>query len=148
MLEDKVQLLNKHRYIAPKGNQYWKARKSHGKEKIFESPESLWDLACEYFQWCEDNPLYKPVYFRYRRKIIEARVAKLRCLSIRGLCIHLGISRQTFLNYSSKDAYRDYFAVCERISTIIFVQQYEGAAAGLLNPRVIARELSMRTTQC
>ena len=87
-----------------KGNQFWKARKSHGKGKLFKSPEILWDEAVDYFEWCEENPLYKPVYFRHRGKAIEARVAKLRCLSIRGLCIHVGINRQKFISYSNKEA--------------------------------------------
>jgi hypothetical protein len=42
---------------APKGNQFWKLRSKHGRDTLFESPEKMWEAACEYFQWCDDNPL-------------------------------------------------------------------------------------------
>jgi len=44
---------------APKGNQFWKTRSSHGRNPIFPTPDALWDAACEYFQWVEDNPLWE-----------------------------------------------------------------------------------------
>ena len=42
---------------APKGNEFWKLRSKHGRDKIFSDPNMLWEAACEYFQWCQDNPL-------------------------------------------------------------------------------------------
>jgi len=45
--------------VAPTGNEFWKLRTKHGRDKIFSTPEILWDAACEYFQWVEDNPLYE-----------------------------------------------------------------------------------------
>ena len=31
-------------------------RSKHGRDKLFATPELLWDAACEYFQWCDENP--------------------------------------------------------------------------------------------
>lgn len=42
---------------APKGNRFWEARSSHGRNPKFESPEALWAACCEYFEWVEANPL-------------------------------------------------------------------------------------------
>ena len=28
----------------------------HGRDKLFSTPELLWEAACEYFQWCDENP--------------------------------------------------------------------------------------------
>lgn len=42
---------------APKGNRFWEARSSHGRNPKFESPEALWAACCEYFEWADDNPL-------------------------------------------------------------------------------------------
>ena len=131
--------LNKHRHVAPLGNQYWKARKTHGKKKIFRSPESLLNEAYDYFQWCVDNPLHRTMYSKYRGKTIKWQTTELNCVSIGGLCLHLGISRQTFLNYSSKEAYRDYFEVCEHIADLIYMKQFMRAAVGHIKPCVIAR---------
>ena len=36
---------------APKGNQFWMLRSKHGRDKLFATPEALWEAACEYFQW-------------------------------------------------------------------------------------------------
>ena len=48
---------------APKNNDFWKFRSKHGRDKLFESPELLWEEACKYFQWIKDNPLKE--YFIY-----------------------------------------------------------------------------------
>jgi hypothetical protein len=42
---------------APKGNEFWKMRSKHGRDALFASPELLWESACEYFEWCNDNPI-------------------------------------------------------------------------------------------
>ena len=34
----------------------WMLRSKHGRDKLFATPELLWDAACEYFQWCDENP--------------------------------------------------------------------------------------------
>ena len=35
------------------GNQWWKLRAKHGREKIFANPDLLWESACEYFEATE-----------------------------------------------------------------------------------------------
>lgn len=127
------------RFVAPKGNQYWRARKSHGQPKKFQTPTDLWDRAADYFSWVEQNPLYKPVYFYDRGSVIKSKIPVMRPLSIRGLSLHLGISVQTFLNYERRESCRDYFEVCERIRMVIDNYNYTRAVAGLLNPCVLAR---------
>ena len=47
---------------APTGNEFWKLRSKHGRDKLFQSPELLWDAAEEYFQWSVDNPLIEIDY--------------------------------------------------------------------------------------
>ena len=43
---------------ASKNNQFWKLRNKHGRDTLFSSPELLWSAACEYFDWCDENPWY------------------------------------------------------------------------------------------
>ena len=38
---------------------YWEWRKKVGKPKAIQTPEKLWELACEYFQSVEDTPFVK-----------------------------------------------------------------------------------------
>ncbi len=48
---------------APKGNRFWEARSSHGRKPIFGDPSQLWDAACQYFTWVDDNPLIEEKVF-------------------------------------------------------------------------------------
>ena len=145
---------------APKGNEFWKARSTHGKEKIFSTPEILWDAACQYFQWCLDNPLMEAVVIsKGIRKVVKDEesgedkaiveylidVPKMRAMTVIGLCIFLDISTQTFLDYynNKEDAYEGYLVVTTRIKEIIRSQKFEGAAAGFLNANIIARDLGL-----
>ena len=56
---------------APTGNQFWKARTKHGRNKLFADAETLWDACCEYFQWVEDNPLWEAKYTQYQGEPID-----------------------------------------------------------------------------
>lgn len=47
------------------GNQFWKRRSKHGRDKLFKTPDVLWEAACEYFQWCDDNPLLEERLYQF-----------------------------------------------------------------------------------
>ena len=49
---------------ATKGNQFWKARVKHGRDKTFKTPELMLEAAFDYFNWVEDNPLTKATISR------------------------------------------------------------------------------------
>ena len=124
---------------APRGNKFWKDRAKSGRNKMFSSPDDLWDSAVNYFEWIEDNPLLKEKLFSYQRKVITGTVKKMRPMSINGLCQHLGISRRTWGLYKSRE---DFMPVTMRVEMIIWVQQFSGAASGLFNANIIARKLA------
>ncbi len=83
---------------APKGNRFWEARSSHGRNPKFESPEALWAACCEYFEWADDNPLWEGKVFSYQGEIIKANVPKMRAMTISGLCTFLDITRANMGN--------------------------------------------------
>lgn len=128
---------------------FWKARSSTGAKKIFDSPEILWKSACEYFQWCEDNPLREEKVFHTAGIITRANVAKMRAMTETGMCIFLGISSQTFRDYSQNkdERYKSYIEVTRKIKEIIYNQKFSGAAAEMLNANIIARDLGLRDYQ-
>lgn len=41
------------------GNKFWQQRSKHGRDKLFATPELMWEAACGYFEWCDDNPWLK-----------------------------------------------------------------------------------------
>lgn len=126
---------------APKGNQFWKARAKHGRDKLFASAELLWEACCEYFQWAEDNPLWEGKVAQYQGGVVDMPVAKMRAMTIGGLCIFLDIHRGTWNEWRNN---KDFSEVIEKVETIIYVQKLTGAAADLLNANIIARELGLR----
>lgn len=133
---------------APEGNQFWKARAASGREKIFSSPEELWRAACEYFQWCDDNPWHKNEAVKggdLAGKIIK--VPTERPYTITGLSVFLDIDQETFNNYSTKEGYEDFFGICTRIREVIYTQKFEGAAVGAFNANIIARDLGLKEKQ-
>lgn len=123
------------------GNQFWKARAKHGRDKIFETEIVLWEAACEYFDWVEANPLYEDKVFAYQGEIKHEPAAKMRAMTLDGLYIFLDINRSTWDLYRKRD---DFIAVITRIENIIRTQKFEGASADLLNANIIARDLGLR----
>lgn len=124
----------------PKGNRFWEARAKHGRDKIFSSPEALWESCCEYFKWVEDNPLYETKAFHFQGQVVMDEVPKMRAMTINGLCIFLGVGTSTWHDYKTRE---DYSEVCRDVESVIYDQKFSGAAADLLNASIIARDLGL-----
>lgn len=126
---------------APMGNKFWEMRSTHGRKPIFESQEELWLKACGYFNWCHENPLFEIKAFNCGEMgIVQESIAKMRAMTITGLCFYLGISRQGWKEYKEK---KDFSDIVEQIESVIYSQKFEGASAGLLNASIIAREIGL-----
>ena len=127
------------------GNDFWKHHSKHGRDKIFTTPEILWEAACEYFEWVKDNPLYETIIQGNK----EWQVPKMRAMTIEGLCIFLDVESRTFHNYAdkTKEEYKAFFHITTQIKHIIRTQKFEGASAGFLNANIIARDLGLSDKQ-
>lgn len=146
---------------APAGNQFWKLRSKHGRDRIFATPDVLWEAACEYFQWCEDNPLKEVEQARSSSKpIIDDKgktvfppnlieLPKMRPFTIQGLCLFLDVNTvylkqfEDSLRDKEDELSKDFSSICTRIREIIYTQKFTGAASGFLNPQIIARDLGL-----
>lgn len=124
---------------APKNNQFWKERTKHGRDKLFESPEVLWDAACQYFEWCDQNPLISVEYLGKDARM--KKVPKMRAYTWSGLELYLDV--YSLRDYRTNEKYKDFSQIITRIEAIIYTQKFEGAAAGMLNANIIARDLSL-----
>jgi len=126
---------------APKGNQFWKIRSSHGRKPIFESKEQLWDAACEYFQYVDDNPIvsYKAVLGKDGAEQLDQ--IHIRPYTQGGLCVFLDITQETYIQYRNKEGFSE---VCSNIDEIIRDQKFSGATVGIFNSNIIARDLGLK----
>jgi hypothetical protein len=131
------------------GNQFWKARAKHGRDKLFETPELLWEAACEYFQWCDENPLPEEKAFAYQGAIYKDTISKLRAYTMGGLCLFLDCTEDYFRSFKSQDRVNknDFITVINKIESIVYNQKFTGAAADLLNANIISRELGLADKQ-
>lgn len=125
---------------APAGNEFWKQRSTHGRKPIFPDAETLWDACCEYFAWVEANPLYSAEAFAYQGVVTIEAIAKMRAMTVAGLCIFLDISQEAWGDYRQREGFSE---VTTRADEIIRTQKFEGASAGLLNANIIARDLGL-----
>lgn len=134
---------------APTGNQFWKLRSRHGRDKLFKTPDLLWQAACEYFQWCEDNPLYELKGFAYQGVVTKENFPKMRAMTLSQLCFYLNCNEAYFRQFEAeiKDKEdklsKDYSTIIHEIKTIIYNQKFQGASADLLNANIIARDLGL-----
>lgn len=124
---------------APIGNEFWKRRTKHGRDKLFTKPELLWEAAQEYFQWCFDNPLIEIDFVG--KDATQVQKPKIRAFTWSGLELYLDID--SLREYKSNPDYKEFSQIITRIEKIMYTQKFEGAAAGFLNPNIIARDLRL-----
>lgn len=124
---------------APKGNRFWEIRSTHGRNPKY-IPDTLWDAACQYFKWVEDNPLFKDQVNFYQGVPVHEPVPLMRAMTLDGLFLFLDISHVTWLNYRKK---KDFITIVTRVEAVIRAQKFAGAAAEMLNPNIIARDLGL-----
>ena len=127
-----------------KGNKFWLARSSHGRNPIFSDPEQLRNACYEYFEWVENNPLYEEKIFHAQGVITKDTVAKIRAMTISGLCLFLDICENTWTNYKKQP---DFLSITLEVEKVIYNQKFTGASADLLNANIIARELGLADKQ-
>lgn len=128
---------------APVGNQFWKARTKHGRDKLFSSHDALWEACCEYFQWVEDNPLWETKAFAYQGEVTQEAIPKMRAMTKGGLCLFLGMDQTTWNRWKECDD-QDFRRVTREVEEVIYSQKFSGAAADLLNANIIARDLGLK----
>lgn len=131
------------------GNQFWRARAKHGRDKIFKTPEQLWNAACEYFDWVEENPLWETKSYQYQGVPVQDTIPKMRAMTLEGICLFLHVNTKYFYDFEggldlSTQEGKDFSEIISKIKEIIRNQKFSGAAADLLNANIIARDLGLR----
>lgn len=132
---------------APVGNQFWRLRSKHGRDKLFATPELLWEAACEYFEWCEENPILKQ---DFKGKDADEVWFKLdRPFTLTGLCLYFSASTSFWREFKSNcnETSKDFLSVIARIEDIIYSQKFDGASVGIFNANIIARDLGLKDNQ-
>lgn len=130
---------------APKGNQFWKLRSKHGRDKLFATPELMWEAACEYFEWVENNPLYETKGFAFQGVVTTEEFPIMRAMTLSQLCFYLNCNEAYFRTFKAQlpPGEQDFNTVINDIEQIIYNQKFQGASGNLLNANIIARDLGL-----
>lgn len=132
---------------APIGNQFWKLRSKHGRDKLFTTPNLLWEAACEYFEWTDKNPL---IQIDFKGKDAErVEIPHVRPYTLHGFVLYCEASTAYFFNFEEslkgKDdkLSKDFLYICTCIRETIYKQKFDGASVGFYNANIIARDLGL-----
>lgn len=123
------------------GNKAWMARSSAGPNPKFETADELWEACVEYFEWVDSNPLWEDRLVTFQGSASHEPVAKMRAMTIVGLCLYLDIGPATW--FSWRKSRPDLLDIMTRVENVIYQQKFGGAAADLLNANIIARDLGL-----
>jgi hypothetical protein len=148
------------------GNQFWKQRTKHGRDRIFNEPEILREAAETYFQWIDEHPIYKAEQKKGNTiipkdsnltdkqfdKVINpiAELPMIRPYTIEGLTLYLGVSVRYFdefersLDGKNDEKSLDFLTVLTYIKQTIRQSQFEGGAMGYFNPMIVSRLLGLK----
>jgi hypothetical protein len=130
--------------VAPKGNKFWEIRAKHGRDRLLTDPDALREDCLGYFKWVEENPLVENKVAQFQGAPVHMPVNKMQAMTIDGLCLYLGIGYSTWRDYATREGFEDYSEVMTWAESVIRHQKFTGAAADLLNPNIIARDLGLR----
>lgn len=111
----------------------------------FDTPEQLLRSAVGYLQWCEKYPLRSEELFAYKGSVTRSHSKKMRAPTRKGLATFLGTT-DARLN-RLRDQGEEWEDTMQLIEQALFAHKFEGAAAGLLNAGIVARELGLAERQ-
>jgi len=132
------------------GNQLWRLRTKHGRDRIFGDADVLWGEACKYFDWCDRHPWERVELVKYQGYATETEVPLGRPYSMDGLTVYLGVSESYFRTAKSElrakiekgkasPAEVSLLETIERIEQTVRSQQIEGAMVGVFSASLTAR---------
>lgn len=132
------------------GNQFWKLRTKHGRDKLFSDAATLLEEAYLYFDWCDRHPIYTVELVKYKGNYEEADVPHERPYTMADLTRYLGVSGSYFRSAKSNLREKiekgkavttevELLDAMEMIEQVIQSQQISGAMVGLFNPAIVAR---------
>lgn len=105
----------------------------------YASGKELWQDCVKYFKWHEENPLKEEKSVLVKEKMQKAIALRNRPMTLHALFVFLNLSEKTWSIWrKDRPELHDAMVMVERV---IYVNKFEGAASGLFNSRLIARDL-------
>jgi len=123
------------------GNKWWLARSSHGRKPIYDDPDKFRDACFQYYEHVAVTPLWSNKPMVEDKVIRDVPVAHMRIMTIEGCARYIGMTHETWTKYKKKEGFSE---VVKEAEDIIREYKLGGAASGLLNANIIARDIQLR----
>lgn len=123
-------------------------RVNAGAVKLIEDAQAFWDIAAEYFQWADENPLHK--YELIKSGDLAGRLIEVplgRPYTWKGL--NAFVRMKGIMNnvdhyiHNTNGRYDDFVEVVAYVRNIIEDQKFSGAAVNVFNANIIAKDLGL-----
>lgn len=124
----------------------WTKRSKHGRDKIFKTPEALWEAALEYFEHVDSTPFLVEKRTTTDKGVRVEEEYKRRPYTIAAMCIFFG-THEGYWREFRRRAGDDYSPVIMAVDSIIKNNKMEGATSGIFNANIISRELGLADKQ-
>lgn len=123
------------------GNMWWKARSTHGRTPKYTDPRDLESAIDQYYEHVVSTPIWSSKAMVEDKVIRDVPVSHMRIMTIEGCARYCGISYETWTQYKKKEGFSDVIKEAEQV-----IREYKlgGAASGLLNANIIARDIQLR----
>jgi len=127
-----------------KGNQLWKLGLANMRAaRSYANPQDLMVACAGYFEWLENNQLQEARLVSFEGVSRVENIPKMRSPTLAGLCLYLGINRDNWGRWRRGQDREDLLCVVEVVEQAMYEAKFTGAAAGLLNPLIISRDLGL-----
>ena len=121
------------------GNEYYKYRKKHGRDRIIQDHIELMELADAYFKKCLENPCIVKTTDPRGETIIE----KPKVFQKDELAMECGVSQWRTIN-DLKEVSKDFMQVVTYIEKTIKTQKMQWGYVGVFNSNIVARDLGLK----
>lgn len=118
----------------------WEIHRKFPGQRVFQTPEDMWDKAVEYFEWVKARAVATEI-------TVDKKTGEKTEISHAPVVFHLssffafvGMTRRTFLDYEQRPGFED---VTAHIREVIRTNQFDGAAVNLYNAGLIAKEIGL-----
>lgn len=134
---------------------YLNIRAPFNKQKV-ESAEDLWSIFMDYIKHSDSQPVVEPKLFNGKDGLRDGNLNKIRPYTLNGLCNHIGMSPYTWDLWKKqekeklielKETTSMFLDVLLQIESIIYDQQYQGAAVDIFNTAIVSRKLGLADKQ-
>ncbi len=139
--------------VASQGNQWWKLRTKHGVDALFTEAMTLLKAAEEYFKMVDAHPIEELEEFQLhdkklkRLKTVRSTIKRhKKPYTLEGFCLFLNVGTTYWSSFKKSQTAQsgDFPKVISLIEAAMRAQKLEGAAAGIFNANIIARDLGLR----